>query len=297
MSLKALGRFVVTLFVVGVAAYLGYRLWLNYMDGAWTRDGRVRADVVQITADVSGRVTSVPVHDNAFVHQGDVLFTVDPDRYQLAVTNARAALAGAEAEWSMREQQAKRRAKLDSEVVSQENNHDTHQAAVVAKARLDQARAALDLAELNLHRATVRSPVDGYVTNFLLRPGDYAAVGAPKMAIVAAHSFWVYGYFEETRLKKVWVGDTAEITLMGDTQPIKGRVASIAYAIADRDNPVAADLTANVNPVFNWVRLASRIPVRIALEDVPADVHLAAGMTCTVVVQPHTPASEKSGRK
>ncbi|MHB1229232.1 MAG: efflux RND transporter periplasmic adaptor subunit [Halothiobacillus sp.] len=297
MSLKALGRFVVTLFVVGVAAYLGYRLWLNYMDGAWTRDGRVRADVVQITADVSGRVTSVPVHDNAFVHQGDVLFTVDPDRYQLAVTNARAALAGAEAEWSMREQQAKRRAKLDSEVVSQENNHDTHQAAVVDKARLDQARAALDLAELNLHRATVRSPVDGYVTNFLLRPGDYAAVGAPKMAIVAAHSFWVYGYFEETRLKKVWVGDTAEITLMGDTQPIKGRVASIAYAIADRDNPVAADLTANVNPVFNWVRLASRIPVRIALEDVPADVHLAAGMTCTVVVQPHTPASEKSGRK
>ncbi|HQS29692.1 MAG TPA: HlyD family secretion protein [Halothiobacillus sp.] len=288
MNPKAVARFVLTLLVVGVAAYLGYRLWLNYMDGAWTRDGRVRADVVQITADVAGRVVQVPVHDNQLVQPGEVLFTVDPDRYQLAVTQARAGLAGATAEWSMREQQAKRRAKLDPEVVSQENNHDTRQAAAVAKARLDQARAALDLAELNLRRATVRAPVAGYVTNVLLRPGDYAAVGAPKMAIVAAQSFWVYGYFEETRLRHVQVGDAAKVTLMGYTQPITGRVASIAYAIADRDNPVAPDLTANVNPVFNWVRLASRIPVRITLEKVPADLHLAAGMTCTVVITPNS---------
>jgi multidrug resistance efflux pump len=150
-------------------------------------------------------------------------------------------------------------------------------------------RSVLALAQLDLARSTVRAPVNGYVTNLLLRPGDYAAVGVPKMALVDADSFWVYGYFEETRLRHVRVGDAAEVTLLGRQAVLHGEVASIAYAIADRDNPVAADLTANVNPVFNWVRLASRIPVRISLKNVPADVHLAAGMTCTVVIKaPHS---------
>ena len=178
-------------------------------------------------------------------------------------------------------------------MVSAEQNNDTQLAAQEAEAAYDQAKAELDLARLNLHRATVRAPVNGYVTNLLLRPGDYATVGAPRMAIVDADSFWVYGYFEETRLRHVQVGDPAQVTLLGHTKAISGRVASIAYAIADRDNPVAPDLTADVNPVFNWVRLASRIPVRIKLEKIPENVHIAAGMTCTVVIDPkHTEANQ-----
>jgi p-hydroxybenzoic acid efflux pump subunit AaeA len=259
------------------------------MDSPWTRDGRVRANIVQITADVGGRVVAVPVRDNQFVHRGDVLFEVDPARYQLALANAKAHLAATRATLEMKRQQAKRRVALDPEVVSAEQNTDTQMAAREAEAAYDQAKAELDLAKLNLERATVRAPVNGYVTNLLLRPGDYAAVGAPKMAIVDADSFWVYGYFEETRLRHVQVGDPARVTLLGHTKAISGRVASIAYAIADRDNPVAPDLTADVNPVFNWVRLASRIPVRIKLEKIPASVHIAAGMTCTVVITPkHT---------
>lgn len=289
MKLAAVGRFVLTSLIVGIAVYLGYQLWLRYMDSPWTRDGRVRANIVQITADVGGRVVAVPVHDNEFVHQGDVLFEVDPARYQLALANAKAHLAATRATLEMKRQQAKRRVALDPEVVSAEQNNDTQMAAQEAMAAFDQAKAELDLAKLNLQRATVRAPVNGYVTNLLLRPGDYAAVGAPKMAIVDADSFWVYGYFEETRLRHVQVGDPAQVTLLGHTKAISGRVASIAYAIADRDNPVAPDLTADVNPVFNWVRLASRIPVHIKLEKIPANVHIAAGMTCTVVIIPkHT---------
>ncbi len=289
MKLAAVGRFVLTSLIVGIAVYLGYQLWLRYMDSPWTRDGRVRANIVQITADVGGRVVVVPVRDNQFVHRGDVLFEVDPARYQLALANAKAHLAATRATLEMKRQQAKRRVALDPEVVSAEQNTDTQMAAREAEAAYDQAKAELDLAKLNLERATVRAPVNGYVTNLLLRPGDYAAVGAPKMAIVDADSFWVYGYFEETRLRHVQVGDPARVTLLGHTKAISGRVASIAYAIADRDNPVAPDLTADVNPVFNWVRLASRIPVRIKLEKIPASVHIAAGMTCTVVITPkHT---------
>ncbi|MGD9499613.1 efflux RND transporter periplasmic adaptor subunit [Halothiobacillus sp.] len=286
MKLAAVGRFVLTSLIVGIAVYLGYQLWLRYMDSPWTRDGRVRANIVQITADVGGRVVAVPVRDNQFVHRGDVLFEVDPARYQLALANAKAHLAATRATLEMKRQQAKRRVALDPEVVSAEQNTDTQMAAREAEAAYDQAKAELDLAKLNLERATVRAPVNGYVTNLLLRPGDYAAVGAPKMAIVDADSFWVYGYFEETRLRHVQVGDPARVTLLGHTKAISGRVASIAYAIADRDNPVAPDLTADVNPVFNWVRLASRIPVRIKLEKIPASVHIAAGMTCTVVIKP-----------
>jgi p-hydroxybenzoic acid efflux pump subunit AaeA len=293
MKLAAVGRFVLTSLIVGIAVYLGYQLWLRYMDSPWTRDGRVRANIVQITADVGGRVVSVPVHDNEFVHRGDVLFEVDPARYQLALANAKAHLAATRATLEMKRQQAKRRVALDPEVVSAEQNNDTQIAAQEAEAAYDQAKAELDLARLNLQRATVRAPVNGYVTNLLLRPGDYAAVGAPKMAIVDADSFWVYGYFEETRLRHVQVGDPAQVTLLGHTKAIEGRVASIAYAIADRDNPVAPDLTADVNPVFNWVRLASRIPVRIKLEKIPENVHIAAGMTCTVVIDPkHTEANQ-----
>ncbi|MBD3816250.1 MAG: HlyD family secretion protein [Halothiobacillus sp.] len=289
MKLAAVGRFVLTSLIVGLAVYLGYQLWLRYMDSPWTRDGRVRANIVQITADVGGRVVAVPVHDNEFVHQGDVLFEVDPARYQLALANAKAHLAATRATLEMKRQQAKRRVALDPEVVSAEQNNDTQLAAQEAMAAFDQAKSELDLAKLNLQRTTVRAPVNGYVANLLLRPGDYAAVGAPKMAIVDADSFWVYGYFEETRLRHVQVGDPAQVTLLGHTKTISGRVASIAYAIADRNNPVAPDLTADVNPVFNWVRLASRIPVRIKLEKIPANAHIAAGMTCTVVIIPkHT---------
>ncbi len=114
--------------------------------------------------------------------------------------------------------------------------------------------------------------------------GDYAAAGAPKLAVIDAHSFWVYGYFEETKLPHVQVGAAAEMRLMSG-QTLRGHVESIARGIYDRDNPQSRELTADVNPTFNWVRLAQRVPVRIALDPLPEGLLLAAGTTCTVVLE------------
>ena len=285
MTLGKIIGFIATAVLFVIALAVGRNLWVHYMDEPWTRDGRVRADIVNVAADVSGAVVSLPVADNQLVKKGDVLMRIDPAHYAVAVEQAEAAVAARRAEWQMRQQDAARRADMDSLVVSKESRENASQSAASAQALYRQAVAALDAAKLNLARTTVVAPVDGYVTNLNVHRGDYATAGTPKLAIVDSHSFWVYGYFEETKLPRVRVGDAAEMKLMsGGT--LKGHVESIARGIYDRDNPQSRELVADVNPTFNWVRLAQRVPVRIRIDEVPADVLLAAGTTCTVVVTP-----------
>ncbi|SDE12177.1 efflux RND transporter periplasmic adaptor subunit [Paraburkholderia lycopersici] len=287
MTIRNLIGFIATAIIFVVAILVGRVLWVHYMDEPWTRDGRVRADVVNIAPDVSGAVVELPVRDNQFVHKGDLLMQIDPSHYQIAVEQAEAAVAARKAELTMRLDDARRRADLNSEVVSQENRENASHTANSAQAQYQQAVAALDAAKLNLDRTRVVSPVDGYITNLQVFKGDYAIAGQAKLAVVDSHSFWVYGYFEETKLPHVKVGNKAEIKLMsGGT--LEGHVESISRGIYDRDNPQSRELLADVNPTFNWVRLAQRVPVRIHIDKVPDDMVLAAGTTCTVVVKPGT---------
>jgi RND family efflux transporter MFP subunit len=281
---KIFGLFMTAL-IFGAAILIGRVLWVHYMDQPWTRDGRVRADVINVAPDVSGAVVTMPVADNQLVHKGDLLMEIDPSHYKIAVEQAQATVAARQADLRMRRDDAARRADLDNEVVSKESRDNASQAAYGAAANLQQAQAALDAAELNLERTKVFAPVDGYVTNLNVHRGDYATTGAAKLAIVDSHSFWVYGYFEETKLPRVRIGDQAEMRLMSGGV-LKGHVQSISRGIYDRDNPQSRELLADVNPTFNWVRLAQRVPVRIHIDEVPEDVVLAAGTTCTVVVQP-----------
>jgi RND family efflux transporter MFP subunit len=281
---KIFGLFMTAL-IFCAAILIGRVLWVHYMDQPWTRDARVRADVINVAPDVSGAVVTMPVADNQLVHKGDLLMEIDPSHYKIAVEQAEATVAARQADLRMRRDDAARRADLDNEVVSKESRDNASQAAYGAAANLQQAQAALDAAELNLARTKVFAPVDGYVTNLNVHRGDYATTGAAKLAIVDSHSFWVYGYFEETKLPRVRIGDKAEMRLMSGGV-LKGHVQSISRGIYDRDNPQSRELLADVNPTFNWVRLAQRVPVRIHIDEVPADVVLAAGTTCTVVVQP-----------
>ncbi|MGY4495048.1 efflux RND transporter periplasmic adaptor subunit [Pseudomonas sp. TE3610] len=283
--MKKLFSVVATLLVVAAAAWLGSALWNHYMAQPWTRDGRVRADIINVAPDVSGVVVEVPVHDNQLVKKGDVLMRIDPAHYQVAVDQAKALVASRKATWQMRETNARRRADMDNLVVSKESREDAGNTASSAQADYQQAQAQLAAAELNLARTQVLATTDGYVTNLNVHPGDYAKVGEAKMAVVDRHSFWVYGYFEESKLPNVHVGDAAQLQMMSG-EVLKGHVESISRGIYDRDNPESRELVADVNPTFNWVRLAQRVPVRIALDDVPADMLLAAGTTCTVVIQP-----------
>jgi RND family efflux transporter MFP subunit len=284
MILRKLFGFVATAAILIVAILIGRTLWVYYMDEPWTRDGRVRAEIVNVAPDVSGAVVALPVRDNQFVHKGDVIMQIDPSHYQIAVEQAQAAVAARRAELQMRRADAARRADLDALVVSKENRENATQTASSADAQYQQALAALDAAKLNLARTTVVAPVDGHITNLNVFRGDYATAGAAKLAIVDSHSFWVYGYFEETKLPRVKIGAKAEMRLMSGGV-LKGHVESISRGIYDRDNPQSRDLVADVNPTFNWVRLAQRVPVRIRIDAVPDDVVLSAGTTCTVIVE------------
>lgn len=292
LSRQSIISFVATLTVVAAALWLGRSLWVSYMESPWTRDGRVRADVVSVAPDVSGLVLEVPVRDNQAVSKGELLLRIDPARYQLAVDEARALLAARRASLAMREQNARRRLALDEQVVSREDRDDATNAAAAARAEYQLAQALLEKAELDLARTRVLAPVDGYVTNLGVRPGDYAQAGTAQVAVVDRDSYWVYGYFEETKLPLLRIGDAVEMQLMSG-QVLEGHIDSIARAIYDRDNPQSRELIADVNPTFNWVRLAQRVPVHISIDRVPNGVLLAAGITCTVIVKPHAPAQAR----
>jgi len=283
--LKAALRIVVTLIVVVIAGVVGFTLWTRYMDAPWTRDGRVRADVVAVAPDVAGIVTSVPVIDDQEVKRGDVLFTVDEARYKLALVQAQASLEAARLEASLKRDEAQRRATLDAVVVSSENQQASKSAASTAGARVQLAQSLVSSAQLNLDRTRVVAPVDGYVVNLNVHPGDYAVVGRASIAVVNRHSFRIEAYFEETKLPFVKLGDAAELRLLGGNVKLSGHVAGIARAISEPD---VAGLLSNVNPTFHWVRLAQRIPVEVSIDTLPPDVTLTSGMTCTVIVRPAT---------
>jgi multidrug resistance efflux pump len=312
-------RTLFTATILLIAIVLVRLLWVDYLYSPWTRDGRVRADVIDVATDVSGLVSDVRVKDNQYVHKGDVLFVLDPYRFHYALDQADADVARAQADMArakaqvaegasrdqMKRAQAARRANLAGDVISDETREDAvsdasqsdaaYRADVAAYAAAEAlyraAVVAQQTAQLNLTRSVVKAPADGYITNLNLYPGDYATAGSARMALIDAHSFWVYGYFEETKIPRVQVGDHAVVRLMSGGVDIQGHVDSVSSGIADRDNPTSTgDLLANVNPIFTWVRLAQRVPVRVHLDSVPAGVHLAAGMTCTVTLQPRKQA-------
>ncbi|MBU5613908.1 efflux RND transporter periplasmic adaptor subunit [Geomonas azotofigens] len=286
MKLQVVVRFVFTIAIFATAIFTGKKLWDRYMDSPWTRDAKVRADVVNVAADVSGLVDRVAVKDNQLVHKGDLLFVIDRERYALALSQAKARLSASRAQMGMKQQEAERRARVDVAVVSVENRENARSQADAAEAACQEAAVAVETAELNLKRTEVRSPVDGYIANLNVHRGDFASAGAAKLAIVDKNSFWVYGYFEETKIRLLHVGAPVEIRLLASDRPLKGHVESLARGISDHDNPVGRELLSDVNPIFNWVRLAQRVPVRIAIDNVPKSVQLVAGTTCTVIAKP-----------
>ena len=277
-------RFGNTAFTLLVAGLLGWLLWRYYVLSPWTRDGRIRVETVPVAAEVYGKVSEVAVVENQFVHRGDVLFVIDPEEFRLALTKAEAVMKSRREEMALRQTLAQRRTRLSVEGISQEEQQTAESAAAIAAAAYQEAQAQYDLAKLNLERTTVRSPANGYVDNLRLRVGNYATVGQPKLAVIDSDSFWVCGYFEETKLPRLHSGDPAVIKLMGVGPTLSGHVESISSGIADQNGSTDIQGLANVNPVFYWVRLAQRIPVRIHLDTVPEGIHLAAGMTCSITV-------------
>lgn len=284
-------RVAVTLAMVLLAAVVGMSLWNYYLEAPWTRDGRVRADVVAIAPDVSGLVTEVLVRDNQDVKRGDVLFRVDPDRYQIALRQAEANVEGMQAAAEQKAADYQRYSHLTEAAVSQQKVEEAQAADRQAQADLLHAIANRDLAKLNLERSSVRARVNGRVANVTLRPGAYVSVGKGVFALIDSDTLRVEGYFEETKLDNIEVGDVATIQLMGNGRRLQGHVESIAGGIEDRERSDGSTLLANVNPTFSWVRLAQRVPVRIKLDSPSEDLRLVVGRTATVAIESGTAAT------
>jgi len=286
---------VITLVVVIAAGFMLRHLWHYYLDAPWTRDAHIGADVVQIAPDVSGLVSEVRVQDNAQVHKGDVLFTIDQARYRIALAQAKAALAQSEASVAQLKRETGRDRAI-KDLIAAEEIEARRSRLEQAQAAAETAKAAVDLAQLNLERTEIRSPVDGRVNDRTVRTGDYVTAGKPVLAVLDTQSFRVDGYFEETRLRHIRLGDAVDIHIMGEDGVLHGHVQSIAVGIQDRYRSDGADLLPNVTPAFDWVRLAQRVPVRISIDDgAPQDLFLIAGRSATVnVVSGHDDDSRQA---
>jgi multidrug resistance efflux pump len=282
-TLAPFGRWLLTLLLVLAATLVALWLWRRYERAPWTRDGHVRADVVRVTTDVPGLVTAVPVHDNQFVHKGDLLFVVDRPRFAAALEQADANIAAARAALDLARRESKRDIVL-GDLVAAETHEQNVAHVLTARATLDQAIAAHDTARLNLARTAVHATVDGTVTNLDLHAGDFLNAGAQALALVDAGSIRVEGYFEETKLRHIRIGDQVRIHLMGDPAILSGHVESIAGGIADDQAKNSGNLLPNVEPTFSWVRLAQRIPVRIHVDHMPPGTQLIPGRTATVTI-------------
>lgn len=281
--LLTLGRVVLTLLVVTFAAVLVWQMVVYYMFAPWTRDGHIRADVIQIAPDVSGLIQQVEVRDNQVIKRGDVLFTIDQDRFTLALRHAQATLSERQETLAQAAREARRNKQLGN-LVAAEQLEESQSREARARSAVNEAQVAVDSAQLNLDRSVVRSPVDGYLNDRAPRAHEFVTAGRPVLSVVDSASYHVDGYFEETKLSGIHIGDAVDIRVMGDDTRLRGHVQSLAAGIEDRDRSSGANLLPNVNPAFSWVRLAQRIPVRIAFDEVPQDFRMIAGRTATVSI-------------
>ncbi|NKJ08874.1 HlyD family secretion protein [Rhizobium sp. SG741] len=281
------GRALLTLSMVSCAAVLSWHLWSYYMEAPWTRDAHIRADIIRLAPDVSGPVTEVLVSDNAQVEKGTPLFRIETDRFDLALREAEAQVQSSKAAAELARTDFERYLLLASkEAASLKERQHAESQMRQADAAYQLALVGADLAKLNLDRTIVKAPASGKITNFSLRRGNYVSAGSAVGVLVERPSIYIAGYFEETKLPRIHIGDRVKIDIMGEPQSVTGRVAGVAAGIEDRERSDAAGSLASVAPTFSWVRLAQRIPVRIEFEDVPDAVQLVAGRTATVSVEP-----------
>ncbi|ARQ90246.1 biotin/lipoyl-binding protein [Stenotrophomonas maltophilia] len=283
--LAVIGRWSATLGVCALAAIAALSIWNRYEMRPWTRDGRVRADVVRVASDMGGLVTQVLVHDNQRVSAGQLLLVLDQPRFAAALEKADAAVSSARATLALARRESARDNALGNLVASETRERNAAKVDTELAA-LAQARAEHRVAQLNVQRTEVRATTDGIITNLDLHAGDYLQPGAQALALIDTRSLRIEGYFEETKLACITEGDAAVARLMGDDRDVRGHVDTIAAGIADDQRSSTHNLLPAVAPTYTWVRLAQRIPVRIHIDDAPPDTRLIVGRTANVTITP-----------
>ncbi len=284
-TLAVIGRWSATLVVFAIAVVAALAIWHRYETRPWTRDGRVRGDVVRVASDMGGLVTQVLVHDNQRVSAGQLLLVLDQPRFAAALEKADAAASSARATLALARRESTRDDALGNLVASETRERNAAKVDTELAA-LAQARAEQRVARLNVQRTEVRATTDGIVTNLDLHAGDYLQPGAQALALIDTRSLRIEGYFEETKLACITEGDAAVARLMGDDHDVRGHVDTIAAGIADDQRSSTHNLLPAVAPTYTWVRLAQRIPVRIRIDDARPDTRLIVGRTASVTITP-----------
>jgi multidrug efflux system membrane fusion protein len=301
-----------------------------------TTDAVVTANTISIAPEVSGRIAVLNVKDDAVVHQGDVLFEIEPLQYELNLAQARAQVRSLEAQIDLtnrrnssersgvgvaRAQADAARARLteatqtlqrlepllpDRYVTPQQidlarTSKATAQSQLVGAlsdvqqrrqfvgdtnallAQLQGARALVGQAERDLRNTVVRAPFDGRIVGVTTSVGQLVGPLRPLFTLINTSQWYVVADFRETQLGRIHPGERATMYVM--TSPrvrINGVVDSIGSAVAQPENLSIA----GVPPVqrdLNWVRIAQRFPVRIAL-DHPPDELMRIGASAVAVV-------------
>ncbi len=290
---KKLGLGTLNLALIALVAWYAYQAYQEYFNNPWTRNGQVRGNVIQIAPRVSGMVTKIAVIDNQFVPQGDLLFTLDPEPFEIAVAQADANLKrarissrAAKIEYDRLQDIFKR----DPGAVSQKDLNRREANYLESLSQIDVVTETLRGAKLNLSYTRIFAPVDGYVSNVDFQIGTQSVANTPILALVESESFWVFGYFRESQIGKFSIGDQARVTLMAYPDlPLEGRVESLGWGIAPSDGNTGVKLLPSIKPVFQWIRLAQRVPVRIKLEHIPEGVELRFGLTASVMIMSEQP--------
>ncbi len=280
---KNLTRTTITVVLVILAFIAVFRVWSFYTESPWTRDARFSADIVAIAPDVSGLIEHVDVHDNQLVKKGQVLFVIDQPRYKEALAEAQADVAYYQAQVEEKRREAIRRNRLGVGAVAKEQIEQANNSLQTMEHQLAKARAARDVAKLDLDRTVVYAPADGWITNLNVYAGEFITRGSTSVALVKENSFYVLAYMEETKLDGVRPGYRVEITPLGSNRILHGSVNSIAAGVTNASSSQDTKGMASVDSNLEWVRLAQRVPVRIHLDKQYGNL-FPAGTTATVVV-------------
>ena len=287
-KLQTLSKIIISLLLFGLALYFAYEKYQDYFNNPWTRDGQVRAQVIQVSPRVSGTVVNINIIDNQFVKKGDLLFEIDPSPYEIQIKQTEAELRRERINAKGRKLEYERVNKIvkrDKGAISEKDLVRHEVSYFKSLAQIDALEEKLNNAKLNLTFTKIYASVDGYVSNINFQIGSQAVANQPILALVDSNSFWVFGFFRENMIGDVAIGDKAKVTLMAypDT-PLDAEVESIGWGIAHSDGNPGANLLPSIKPVFQWIRLAQRIPVRVKLNNLPHGVELRFGLSASVMV-------------
>jgi len=290
--MKKIIKIVVNVLIIGGAITVAYIKFQDYINNPWTRDGQVRAQVIQVSPRVSGMVIDIAVVDNQEVKKGDLLFEIDPSSYEISLSKAKADLQREKANLAGKKieyHRVKKIAEKNREAISQKDLNRNKVNYEKSLAQIDSLKEKIKAAELDLEFTKVYASVDGYVSNINFQIGSQAVANSPILALVDKSSFWVFGYFRESMIGDIKVGDEAKVVLMAyPNKVLDAKVESIAWGISHSDGNPGNNLLPSVKPVFQWIRLAQRIPVRVKLSEFPKEVQLRFGLTASVMVMQGT---------